>query len=150
MNNFFHRANKQEAVALQRVVPDQSSSMRLKGLVANNQKMYFALQTFLLAGGEKQISQLGEASSLLARGHAYRAKGNYPAARINYQTAAKIEIYKQNKDSAINCLVRAEEVSKKELTHHEFQETMLADMDEVLRISKAYQSATPGAELRTI
>jgi hypothetical protein len=116
----------------------------LKGLVSNNQKMYFALQTFLLAGGEKQISQLGEVSLLLDRGDAFRAKGNYVAARVVYETAAKIEIYKQNKASARNCLVRAVEVSEKELTHHEFQETMLADMDEVLRISKAYQSALPG------
>jgi hypothetical protein len=116
----------------------------LKGLVANNQKMYFALQTFLLAGGEKQISQLGEPSLLLARGDAYRALGNNTAARISYETAAKIEIYKQNKDSARNSLVRAEEVSEKEQARHEFQETMLADMDEVLRISKAYQSALPG------
>lgn len=141
MNNFFHRATKQEAITLQRVLPDEASSLRLKGLVANNQRMYFALQNFLLGAPDRQIPLLGEVSLLLARGDASRAKGNNMAARVDYETAAKIEIYKQNKDSARNCLVRAEEVSEKEQAHHEFQETMLADMDEVLRISKGYQSA---------
>jgi hypothetical protein len=143
MKNFFHRANNKEAARLQRVVVDQTSSLKLKSLVANNQKMYFALQKFLLAGGEKQISQLGDVSLILARGDASKAKGNYMAARVDYETAAKIEIYKQNKDNARNCLVRAEEVSERGQSHHEFQEMMLANMDEVLRISKAYQSALP-------
>jgi hypothetical protein len=140
MKNFFHKATKQEALTLQRVVPDESSSLRLKGLVANNQRMYYALQSFLLVAPERQIPRLGEVSLLLARGDAFRANGNNMAARVDYETAAKIEIYKQNKDSARNCLVRAQEVSEKEQSHHEFQETMLADMDEVLRISKGYQS----------
>ena len=117
--------------------------MRLKGLVANNQRMYYALQNFLLGAPDRQIPLLGEVSLLLARGDAFRAKGNSMAARVDYETAAKIEIYKQNKESARNCLVRAEEVSEKEQAHYEFQETMLADMDEVLRISKTYQSSFP-------
>jgi hypothetical protein len=142
MRNFFHRTNKPEAVT-QRVVADESSSLQLKRLVGSDQRMYLALQTFLLAGGEKQISQLGEVSLILARGDASRAKGNNQAARVDYETAAKIEIYKQNKDSARNCLVRAGEVSEKEQPHHEFQETMLSDMDEVMRISKAYHSPLP-------
>ena len=143
MNNFFHRANKQVAITLQRVVPDEASSLRLKGLVANNQRMYYALQNFLLGAPDRQIPLLGEVSLLLARGDAFRAKGNSMAARVDYETAAKIEIYKQNKESARNCLVRAEEVSEKEQAHYEFQETMLADMDDVLRISKTYQSSFP-------
>jgi hypothetical protein len=141
MNGFFHKPTKQEAITLQKVLPDESSSLRLKGLVTNNQRMYYALQNFLLVAPERQIPRLGEVSLLLARGDAFRAKGNNMAARVDYETAAKIEIYKQNKDSARNCLVRAQEVSEKEQSHHEFQETMLADMDEVLRISKTYQSS---------
>lgn len=111
-------------------------------LVANDQKMYLAMQNFLLLAPDRQIPQLGEVSSLLARGDTAKASGNNLEARADYETAAKIEIYNQNKESARSCLILAEAVSE-EQQHHEFQETMLADIDEVLRISKAYQSSIP-------
>lgn len=60
-------------------------------------------------------------------------------ARADYETAAKIEIYKQNKEDAISCLKLAEAVSEEQ----QHQETMLADIDGVLRIYKAYQSSIP-------
>lgn len=143
--NPFHRTQKLELVNLRKVSAGQqsSSSSRLKDLVADNQKMYFALQTFLLAGADRQISQLGEVNTLLSRGDAAKAGGNNQTARADYETAAKIEIYKQNKERARSCLVLAEGVPEKEQSHHEFRETMLADMDEVLRISKAYHSSLP-------
>src|SRR5712692_6350413 len=81
-----------------------SSSLLLKSLVANDQKMYAALQNFLLADPKRQILLLGEVDSLVANGNAARVKGNNQTARADYETAAKIEIYKQNKDSARSCL----------------------------------------------
>jgi hypothetical protein len=135
--NLFHRTQKLVAV---KVDPLQSTSysLRLKELVPKDERMYFALENFLLAGGNGQIDRLGEVSDLLARGNSAKAKGNNQSARIDYETAAKIEIYKQNKDGARNCLILAEGVSEKEQLHREFHKTMLADIDEVLRISKAY------------
>lgn len=135
--NPFHRTRKLVAV---KVDPPQltSYSSRLKELVAKDEKMYHALQNFLLAGGDGQIARLGKVGDLLAKGDSAKAKGNNRSARVDYETAAKIEIYNQNRESARNCLILAESVSDKGETHHEFHETMLADMDEVLRISKAY------------
>lgn len=142
--NPFHRTQKPQVVVLEKVNAGlhSSTSMRLKELVANNQKMYFALQTFLLAGGARQMVQLGEIAPLLARGNSSKADGNTRSALVDYETAAKIEIYNQNEEGARNCLILAESVSDKGQPHHEFLETMLADMDEVLRISKAYHGAT--------
>jgi hypothetical protein len=138
---FFHRRNGSETVQLQEQPNDPTS--RLKDLVGNNQKMYEAMGTFLLASPERQIPQLGKVNSILAKGDLARANGKNMEARVDYETAAKIEIYKQNKDSARSCLISADEVSDTELQHHSFHETMLADMDEVLRISKAYQRVVP-------
>jgi hypothetical protein len=138
---FFHRGNRSETVQLQKQ-PDQPTS-RLKGIVGNNQKMYEAMGTFLLAFPERQISQLGEVNSLLAKGDRARANGKNMEARADYETAAKIEIYKQDKDSARSCLISADEVSETEQRNHGYHETMLGDMDEVMRISKAYQSLIP-------
>ncbi len=133
----FHR-NHPETVLIQKQL-DQPTS-RLRDLVGKDQKMYEALGTFLLAYPERQIGQLGEVSSLLAKGDRARANGNNLAARADYETSAKIEIYKQNRESARSCIISADEVSGNDKQHHEFHETMLADMDAVMRISKAYQS----------
>jgi hypothetical protein len=79
----------------------------------------------------------------LSKGDSARADGKNMEARANYETAAKIEIYKEDKESARSCLISADEVSEKEQRNHGFHETMLADMDEVMRISKAYQNVVP-------
>jgi hypothetical protein len=139
--NFFNRRNHSETVQPQKQ-PDQPTS-RLKLVVGNNEKMYEAMGTFLLASPEFQIPRLGEVNSHLAKGDKARANGNNMEARVEYETAAKIGIYKQDKESARSCLISADEVSEKEERNHNFHETMLADMDEVMRISKAYQSPVP-------
>jgi hypothetical protein len=138
--NLFHRSPKQETVKMQASVPQSLSP--LESLVADDPKMYAALQNFLIVDPERQIPLLDNVTTLLAKGDAAKAEGNNQTARADYEIAAKIEIYKQNKDSATSFLVLAEGVSDKKLQHFGYQETMLADMDKVLRISKAYQALT--------
>jgi len=140
--NLFHRSPKQETVKLRTSVT-QSSLSPLESLVSDDPNMYAALQNFLIVDPERQIPLLDDVNTLLTKGDTARADGNNQTARADYEVAAKIEIYKQNKDSATNFLVLAEQVSEKELKHFEYQETMLADMDKVLRISKAYQAFVP-------
>jgi len=112
----------------------------LQELVADDPKMYVALQNFLLAEPERQLPLLDNVSTLLSKGDTAKANGNNQTARADYEVAAKIEIYKQNKESAKSFLVRAEQVTDLASEHIAFQKTMLADMDKVLRISKAYQA----------
>lgn len=99
------------------------------------------MQNFLIISPQKQIPQPGRVSLLIAKGDAAKSIGKNLEARVDYETAARIEIFKQNKESARNCLELAEGVSENSSQHHEFHETMLADMDEVLRVSKAFQSS---------
>ncbi len=112
----------------------------MESLFLDDPKMYAALQNFLIVDPERQLPLLDNVSTLLAKGNAAKDQGYDQAARANYEVAAKIEIYKQNKEGAASLLVLAEGVSDKLEKHFEYQETMLADMDKVLRISKEYQT----------
>jgi len=137
VNNPFHHT--QSLVPVKLLV--QSNSSRLKDLVVGNQRLYFAMQSFLITSPARQIPQLGGASLLVAKGDAAKAVGKNLEARVDYETAARIEIFEQHKESARNCLQLADGVSENTSQHHEFHETMLANMDEVLRVSKAFQSS---------
>jgi len=137
VNNPFHHTQTLEPVKL--LV--QSNSSRLKDIVADNQRLYFAMQNFLITSPERQIPQLGNFSLLVAKGDAAKAVGKNLEARADYETAARIEIFEQHKESARNCLELADGVSENPSQHHEFHETMLSDMDEVLRISQVFQSS---------
>jgi hypothetical protein len=97
------------------------------------------MQNLLIISPERQIPQLGAVSPLVARGEAAKAVGKNLEARIDSETSARIEIFKQNEESARNCLKLADGVSENSSQHHEFHQTMLADMDEVPRVSKAFQ-----------
>ena len=117
---------------------------RLKQLIPENPKLYQAMSNFILADPENQIRQLGGSDSLLTMGNEAVSHKDKFTARLNYEYAAKIEIYKQNKDSVRKFLLLAEEVSEKVDPHREFRETLLANIAEVIRISKLYfDHATP-------
>jgi len=109
----------------------------LKDLVPNAPEFYEALEYFLLGDPERQISQLGEPDSLLTKGDTARAAGDNLHARVEYESAAKIAIYEQNKEAAKKFLVLAEEVSDNE-KYSGFHRTLLKDIDQVVRIAKAY------------
>jgi|SRR5579872_4242214 len=140
--NIFHRSQKLETVTLQARVPSGEHSP-LASLASEDPKMYVALQNFLITDPDRQIPLLDDVHTLLVKGDAAKAGGNNMTARVDYEIAAKIEIYRQNKESATNFLVLAESVSDRKLEHYGYQETMLADMDKVLRVSMAYQAFTP-------
>ena len=72
---------------------------------------------------------LGETDSVLAKGDAARASGEKLMARVNYEIAAKIEIYKQNKDSVEKCIGLAKEVTENEDSHRALLQTMLANIE---------------------
>jgi hypothetical protein len=137
MKNPFHHTQTLQPVKL--LV--HSNSSRLKDIVVDNQRLYFAMQNFLIMSPARQIPQLGGVGLLVGKGDAAKAVGKNLEARANYETAARIEIFEQHKEGARNCLELADGVSDNASQHHEFHETMLADMDEVLRVSKAFQSS---------
>lgn len=110
----------------------------LKDLVPNDGKLYEALQTFLLADPKRQLPLLGSTDSLLARANENRANGENFKARFSYETAAKIELYKQNREEFGKFLRLANETCGNGERGKEFLETMLANVDEAMRVSREY------------
>jgi hypothetical protein len=137
MKNPFHRSQTKEPVKL--LVHSYSS--RLKDIVVGNQRLYFAMQYFLITSPARQIPQLGGVDLLLGKADAAKAFGKNLEARVHYETAARIEIFEQHRESARKCLELADGVSDNASQQHEFHETMLANMDEVLRVSKVFQTS---------
>jgi hypothetical protein len=106
---------------------------------APNEQVYKALQNFLLADPERQIPQLGGSESQLAEADATRMSGDVAVARGKYETAAKIEIFNQNKEQARKYIEMADEVTEESDTFHkDIHKTLLSDMDGVMRIAKDY------------
>jgi len=140
--NLFHRS-KSLTAKVQTNDDVQMSISPLKNLVVTDPKMFAALQNFLIVDPERQIPLLDSVSVLMTKGDAAKAQGNRMTARTDYEIAAKIEIYRQHKDSARTFLVLAEGVSDEGQPHYEYQETMLANMDKVMRISNEFQDFVP-------
>jgi hypothetical protein len=66
-------------------------------------------------------------------------RGDDEATRGKYETAAKIEIYKRDKESARKNIDLAEQFTAPEdIQHHEIHKTLLSHMDEVMQISSDY------------
>ncbi len=115
----------------------QYADARLKALVSD-EDMYYAMENFLLADPERQIPLLGDMESLISKGDEAKSTGSKVIARTNYETAAKIEIYKQNKEGAKRCLGLAQQVTDEGDKHLDYQRKLMENLDEVLRVSKAY------------
>ena len=133
--------SKHKPEAAKQIQEQVPKKLTLKDLVPNDEKMYLALQTFLLGDPERQLPMLGNTDALLAKGDQDKANGEKLKARMNYETAAKIEIYKQNKELVEKSLRLSKEVTENGDPRRELLETMLANIDEVLRISKLYSNS---------
>jgi hypothetical protein len=121
------------------------ADMRLKQLVRSDE-MYDAIEFFLLGDPNRQIEQLGDIDGVLEKGNQAKAQSDYVKARYNYETAAKILMYRQNKEGLRKCLVLAQEVTEESDKHFAFQRTILDNLDEALSVSKKYYETIPGAE----
>src|SRR5579862_3718139 len=85
------------------------ANARLKSLVKSDD-MYDALEYFLLLDPDRQIGQLGDTETLLAKGDKAKQDNQYIFARTSYEAASKIEIYKGNREEGRKCLLKAQEV----------------------------------------
>ncbi len=134
--------NKSKSVATNQIQEQAApKKLTLKDLIPDDEKMYLALQTFLLGDPKRQLPMLGNVDSLLLIGDQEKAKGEKLGARINYQTAAKIEIYNLNKEGSEKFLRLALDLTESGKPGRALLETMLANMDEVMRVSKLYYTA---------
>jgi hypothetical protein len=136
-------ADSEEKAKLQEA--ENAKNQELDNLVreeASNEKVYKALENFLLVDPERQIPQLGGSEGQVAEADQAKTRGDNEVARGKYETAAKIEIYKKDKDSARKDIDLAEKFTAPQDTmHHEIHRTLLSHMDEVMQISSDYYAS---------
>ena len=75
--------NKRKAEATKQIQEQSPKKLTLKDLVPNDEKMYLAMQTFLLGDPERQLPMLGSTDSLLAKGDQDKANGEKLRARMS-------------------------------------------------------------------
>ncbi|MHB8566803.1 MAG: hypothetical protein ACYC7D_00610 [Nitrososphaerales archaeon] len=114
-----------------------SNSSVEKILLPSDRELHDALEHYLLSDPDRQITQLGGVDTLLSAANQAENEGNTSKACTDYEYAAKIEIYQQNKDSAKKCLILAERVTETD-GDRAIHKTLLDNMDEIMRISKEY------------
>ena len=112
----------------------------LNELLPEDHPLYEALEHFLLADPERQIGQLGGSTILDQKGREGMEKGDKSGAAVNFDYAAKIEIYKQNKEATKRYLELADKVTDTD-KDHQFHTILLSDLDEVMRVSGKYQES---------
>lgn len=118
---------------------------KLKALVSTDE-MYYAMENFLLGNPERQFRLLGDFESVLNAADEAKVSDDPLGARANYETAAKLNLYKQNKEGLRKCLILAQEVTEETDKHFRFQTTILDNIDEALRVAKTYYDKVPGAK----
>jgi hypothetical protein len=138
----FHRRNHLRTDKVQSEKPSKSSAMQLRELCGSDEKLYEALANFLLLDPRSQIPQLGETDSLVEQGNAAIASGNKLVARVDFEIAARIEIFRLNKESTRKCLLLAEQVSDSDKAR-QYHETILQDMEKVMEIAEVYYGIIP-------
>jgi hypothetical protein len=116
---------------------------RLMDLVSNDKIWYDAMENFLLAEPRREIPELGEARGYYDRARKFEAENDLVMARVQYETAAKIEMYHQNKENTIESLKKANSLADGNEQHREYHETILSNMDKALRIANEYYSTAP-------
>jgi len=134
----FFGSKKKSVAPQQEQIPKK---LTLKDLVPNDEKLYTALQTFLMGDPMRQLPLLGNVDSLSSRGDLEKTNGEKFKARLDYETAARIAIYKLDKGGAEKFLSLARDLADNGESSRVLIETMLANIDEVLRISKLYYNS---------
>ena len=121
---------------------ENAKNQQLDNLVkeeASNERVYKALENFLLADPQRQLPQLGGVEAQLAAAEAAKSEGNKEVVRGRYEMAAKIEIYNGDKESARKDIDLAEQFTEaQDAEHREIHKTLLSHMDEVMKISSDY------------
>jgi hypothetical protein len=113
------------------------SDLSLKSVVPESDELYKSIQDYILLNPEITMASLGDTITLISQGDEARAKGDYTKARLNYEYAAKISMYKQDKENLKKSLLLADEVSDSDEDKAKHQK-LLDNIDAVLRISREY------------
>ena len=108
---------------------------RLTILCHGDEKMREAISNFLLLRPEEQIFQLGPTEALIRRADSTE-KSDPIIARVNLETAARIEMYKGDREKVKILLERAQHLGRTGGEGN--RQTLLSDLDKAMSIAREY------------
>ena len=115
----------------------ERTNERLRDL-APNDEMYEAMENFLLGDPENQIQQLGSNDEIIGKGNEAKDKGEDLIARAQYETMAKVAIYKQDPQLTKESLDLAAQVTSPDDRHAKMQKTIQTNLGQVIKIARDY------------
>jgi hypothetical protein len=113
----------------------------LKSLIPDDPSLYEAMEYFLLGSPKRQLEELGDPAALKRVADEAKSSGNDIAARINYESAAKIALYEHNRDSFKSLLELADEVTSQGEEFKEFHRTLLNNADRAMKVADEYYAS---------
>ena len=115
----------------------EKTNQRLRDL-APNDEMYEALENFLLGDPESQIQLLGSEDEIIGKGNEAMAKSEDLIARAQFETMAKVAIYKQDPELARESIELASKVTNPTDRHARMQKTIQNNLPQVIKIAREY------------
>jgi len=129
---------------LERKVEEQQTvhnAVPLETLVPDDASLREAMEYFLLAAPDRQLEQLGEPSALKKTADEAMNSGDRLSARIAYESAAKIELYMQNKEEFNRLLTLAEKATPPGGRFKELHRVLLDKIDRAMQVAKDYYAS---------
>jgi hypothetical protein len=119
----------------QRMIQSRPS---LAKFIRDDRDLYEAMEFFLLGSPKRQIMQDGGQASLKKTADEAKISGDKLAARINYESAAKVALYEQDAAGFKDMLELAEGVTSEDDKFGRFHRALLLDVDETMRVAREY------------
>jgi hypothetical protein len=115
----------------------EKTNQRLRDLSPTDE-IYEAMENFLLGNPESQLQMLGTKEELKGKGDEAKSKNEDLIARAQYETMAKVAIYKQDPELVKESLELASEVTNPSDRHAKMQRTIEGNLDEIMKIARDY------------
>jgi hypothetical protein len=119
------------------------SDRRLRDL-AQSDELYSAMENFLLGDPKRQLPIL-DVDRLIQEGKEAQSSGETVMARTKFETAAKVELYRRNKQNLQQDLELAQGVTDSSDQHSKLQKSLLDNIDQALEVAQKYYDDVPGA-----
>jgi hypothetical protein len=112
----------------------------LDSLVPRNDELFAAMEFILLGSPERQILQGGDLPALERTAEEAARSGNGTRARIEFESAARVALFEQNKDKLGDMLERADEFSAKGDSFSRMHQILLKNLDKAMGVAREYYS----------
>ena len=122
----------------------------LEVLCQGDSEMYEALGNFLYIEPERQLPQIGTTEQQVQRASDAMARGDSLVARVDFETAARIEMYKGNMEKVKTFLEKAQEL--RDARGEGSRLILISNLERAMEIAAQYyhQVSRPKAEKKSL